>query len=273
MKLDPLRHLANPLALLAVIAINALANLLPLGGRTTGEVSGMFPTLFTPAPFTFSIWAVIYLGLTVFVVYQLLPLSRSNPAISRIGPLFAISCILNIAWLFAWHFLNLGLSVIIIVALLLTLIVIYLRIRVPGHEPRGLERLALRAPFSIYLGWISVATIANTSVWLQARNWTGWGIPEPGWALIMLAVSALLAYLMLLRRNDSLFSLVIIWALAGIAAAQSETPLVMLTAIILGLLLLALLAYRIYHARPGPRTGAGSATGRKPLGAGRESRT
>jgi hypothetical protein len=250
MRIDPLRHLANPLALLAVIAVNMVANLLPLGGRTTGEVSAMFPSLFTPAPYAFSIWALIYLGLAVYVAYQLLPPGRGNPAVLRIGPLFAISCLLNIAWLFAWHFLQLGLSVIIIVALLLTLVLIYLRIRVRGHQPSGLEKLALRIPLSIYLGWISVATIANIASWLNSLGWSGWGISPAGWALLLLLLGALLGALALLRRNDMVFSLVIIWALAAIAVEQ-QTPLVRFGAIIAALLLLALLTYRLFHARPG----------------------
>jgi hypothetical protein len=255
MRLDPLRHLTNPLALLAVIAVNALANQLPLGGRTTGEVSAMFPTPFTPAPWTFSIWAVIYLGLAVYVLYQLLPLGHNSLIPERIGYLFAVSCLLNIAWLFAWHFLNLGLSVIIMLALLLTLTLIYLRIRVPGHRARGIEKLALRAPFSLYLAWISVATIANVFAWLQATGWSGAGLSPVAWTLVMLPASGLLGALALWRRNDVPFSLVIIWALAGIAAEQSDHVLVMLTAIITGLLLLALLAWRLFHANPAGTAG------------------
>lgn len=252
MKLDPIRHLTNPLALLALLGVNLSANLLPLGGRTTGEVSALYPTLVTPAGWTFLIWLAIYVTLIPYVIWQMLPLSRTSSAVARIGPLFALSSLFNIAWLFAWHFLNLGLSLLLMFALLGTLILIYVRIRVPDEKPRGIERLAVRLPFSLYLAWVSFAVIANAAAWLAARGWSGWGLAPIGWALLLLFIAALLAALVLLLRNDLAWSLVTIWALAGVAAGQNHEPLVMIVSVILGVLLLAFASWRLFHARSAP---------------------
>jgi len=212
----------NILALLAVIVVNTLANTLPIAGKTTGELSDQYPVLITPAGYVFSIWGLIYLLLAGFVIYQALPGNADRQSIQRIGPLFILTCIFNCSWIFAWHYELLPLSVLIMLALLGTLIVIYTGIRqVQGPTTLG-ERLFVYLPFSVYLGWISVATIVNITVLLYDLEWDGFGLGATTWTLIGIAVTVVLAALIGYRFSDAAFMLVFVWALVGIGVKQQS---------------------------------------------------
>ncbi len=209
--------IANLLGYVVVLALNYLANALPIGGRTPAEVSGMFPTLFTPAGYTFAIWGVIYLLLLGFVVYQARFWGKEPPAfLQRIGWLFLLSCAANAAWLPAFHYLQLGLSLLLILLLLGSLTGIYLRLDIGKSSPAPAERWLVHLPFSVYLGWVSVATIANTSILLTHLGWDG----QPGgpqlWTVVVIAAAVGLGLAALLLRRDFGYALVIVWALSGI---------------------------------------------------------
>lgn len=210
-----------PLAFLAMIAVNSLANALPIGGMKTGELSALYPNLFTPAGFTFSVWAVIYLLLGGFSVYQLLPGGTELSPCLR--PLFILTCLLNMGWILAWHHRLIGLSVAVMLLLLGALIRIH-RI-LPGAE-EGQSRysaLLIRTPFRIYLGWISVATIANITALLVHLNWSGFGLPPQFWFVLMVAVAAALSLVMLFREGDFPFTAVVFWAFVGILAKRLKS--------------------------------------------------
>lgn len=205
-------------AYLAMVAMNALANTLPLFGRATGEVSAEYPSLFTPAPFTFGVWGVIYLALAAFGVYQALPRSSRLPTSLR--PLFVLSCLLNIGWLVAWHAVLIPLSEVVMIGLLVTLIALYVRAGAwRGAAMRG-ERWFVHLPLSLYLGWITVATVANTSITLLDLGFDG-GSAAVALTVVVIAVAALLGVLGVLRRRDGVYALVIAWGLGGVAAARS----------------------------------------------------
>jgi translocator protein len=213
------RHLLNIVALVAVVVINTLANTLPLNGISTGEISDSYPSLFTPAGYVFSIWGLIYLLLAVFVVYQALPAHRGNPRLERLGYLFVVSCALNIGWLFAWHYLQIPLSLLLMLGLLATLILSYERLRIGRSEVSRGERWGVRLAFSVYLGWITVATVANASVvLLELGVRPGW--TAPFWALVAIVAATLVGLSVLKRRHDAAFVLVLVWAFLGIAARQ-----------------------------------------------------
>jgi len=246
------------LAYNGMVAMNAAAVLLPLNGIATDEVSAMYPSAFTPAGYVFSIWSVIYLGLLVYAISQATPRLRSRPAVARIAWPFVLSSALNAVWLYTWHWLMIELSVLVMALLLLSLIVIYVRLRPRGVDPTPAERWAVRLPFSIYLGWISVATIANASGALKATGWDGLGLADPTWAAIMIGVATLLGIVMLARHRDVGFTMVLAWAFVGIAVAQRPEPL--LPAVALGaalLLMLVALAF-VGPARPARRVGVPS---------------
>jgi len=217
---------------IGMAAVNGLADTIRIGGRLTGEVSDSFPNLFVPAGITFAIWGVIYLLLAGFVAYQARALFRADERLGSrlraIGVLFIASCAFNVAWIFAWHYLLTGLSLLIMVALLATLIVLSLRLNKGREKLKPIECLFLRLPFSIYLGWISVATIANVTAVLVALGWNRFGASESFWAVCMIAVALALNILVLFLRRDAAYSLVFAWAFLGIylKRAAPGTPFV-----------------------------------------------
>jgi len=240
---DIVRQIVNVLATLLLIALNILANALPLNGLNTGAISDQFKVYFVPAGYVFVvIWGVIYLALIGFAIYQALPKQRRNPYLRRIGYLYALSCLANVAWLFLWHYGFFALTVVVMVVLLLLLIAIYLRLEIGRTRVSAAETWLVRIPFSLYLGWITVATIANVTELLYYWNWGGWGIDPKVWAAIMLVAGALIASAVGVARRDVAYVLVIVWAFAGIVVKQSATPLVAITAgLMAGVVVLALL--------------------------------
>jgi hypothetical protein len=234
MNRDILRQVVVVIAIIATVIMNGLANALPLNGITTGEVSDRFQVYFVPAGYVFSIWGVIYVGLVLYAVYQASPAQRDNPGLRATGHLFALSCLANIIWLFLWHYEYFVLTLVAMVALLFLLIAIYLRLGIGRAAVSTAERWLVQLPFSIYLGWISVATIANMTSVLDYLNWNGWGISPEIWTVIMLLAGVGLAFAMAFTRGDVVYSLVIIWAFAGIAIKHSGTPLVATAAWIAG---------------------------------------
>jgi hypothetical protein len=229
----------NIAAFLCTIAVNGLANALPLNGLTTGEVSARYPSPFTPAGFTFSIWALIYLALTLFVLYQALPSQRGNAALAGIGPLFKLNCLANAAWIFAWHYDQLLLSLLLIALILGTLVVIYRRLEDPALGG-GLRRWTVQLPFRLYTGWLTVANIANLSTVQTGMGWDNAVIGETQWTLIKLAAAGAIGAWIACRRSDAVFTLVIAWAAYGISAKQVDNPAIVGAATVIALLMCAL---------------------------------
>ena len=199
-----------------MIVVNALANALPINGQNTGEISDRFDVYFTPAGYVFSIWGLIYLGLIAYAVYQALPAQRENPRLRRIGWWVVIGSLANTAWIFLWHYEVFPLTLPVMLVLLLTLIVIYLSLGINRVNVSTAERLAVHVPFSIYLGWITVATVANAAALLDYIKWNAWGISEVAWMWIILAAVLVIAVIVNFTRRDIAYALVILWAVAGI---------------------------------------------------------
>lgn len=252
MNRDTLRQYVNVVVAIATIVFNVLAVSLPLNGRDTAEISDSFKILFVPAGYVFSIWGLLYVSWIAFAIYQVRPSQRENPRLRRIGYLFALSGLANMAWLVCWHYGYYALSVVVMLILLSSLIAIYLRLEiglVPVHQA---ERWCVDIPFSLYLGWITVATIANVTDLLYYVGWSGWGLAPETWALIMLAATVALSALMSLRRGDVAFSLVIIWALVGIALKQAAVPAVAAGAWAAAILVAVILVLGVVRARRRP---------------------
>ncbi|MFN8417717.1 MAG: TspO/MBR family protein [Anaerolineae bacterium] len=246
---DLLRQILNVVAVIATIVFNGLSQSLRLGGTNSAEVSNSFPVYFVPANFTFSIWGVIYLLLIAFAVYQALPSQRTNIYARRIGWLFIVTCVLNCAWITAFQFRQFWVSVLIIVALLATLILIYQRLGSGQQQVSTRDYWFYRLPFSVYLGWVSVATIANLTVTLYSAGWDGFGLSGPVWAAIMLVIGGVLGAIMLLTRRDVAFALVILWAFGGIVSKQAEFAIVAGTALAVIVALVVLLVVTILRNR------------------------
>jgi translocator protein len=239
------------LAVIATITINILANALPLNGQNTGEISDRYPTFFVPAGYVFAIWGIIYLGLIGYALFQALPSQRVNPRLADITTPFVVGSLANIAWIFLWHYDRLNLTLVAMFILLVTLIIIYLQLRPTGLAVSTGEKWLVRLPFSIYLAWISVATIANVSNVLYDLDWSGFGLSGEVWAVIMLLVATAVTAVMLLQRGDLAFAAVIVWSFIGIYAKQSpRSDLVGYTAAVLALLVVVLALVQLVWLRP-----------------------
>lgn len=201
-----------------MIVVNYLANALPINNIPTGAVSDLYPNLFAPAGITFSIWGLIYLLLSLFVLYQFGVFSKINlknkNLLNKIGIYFIISSIANALWIFSWHYGVLWLSLIFMALILLCLIKINLLLRKRKYDFK--EFFFLKLPFSIYFGWITVATIANITAFLVSISWSGFGISEVIWTIIILIVGTIIGILTSLKNKDVAYILVFIWAYLGI---------------------------------------------------------
>ncbi|MEK5185223.1 TspO/MBR family protein [Solibacillus sp. FSL R5-0449] len=205
------------IAMIAVIVVNVLSNTLPINGQTAADISDRLEVLFTPAGYVFSIWSLIYVLLVIWLItiYRKVKDNRFN---GKVGILFIISCIFNIAWLFSWHYEQFILSIIVMFFLLFTLIAIYKQYK--NNETGFSERF----PFSFYLAWLSVATIANVSYVLK-YNGVDLGISEVVGSLVLVGVAVILGYLAVAISKDIFFTLVIVWALVGIAVKTDDATM------------------------------------------------
>ena len=245
---------ANIAAFVVTLIVNSAAGIGLLNGISTGAVSDKYATLITPAGYVFSIWSVIYILLFVFVVYQALPSQNGKMFHQKISVLFLLSSIFNILWIFLWQYEFITLSVPVIFALLASLIAIYLRLNIGRSNVPMRERLCVHLPFSVYLGWITIASIADVAAALVSVNWDGFGISNEAWAILVVIVALIITLLVTFTRRDIAYDLVIIWALVGIAVKQSAYQNIVYTteisAVIIAIsLVLAILATRSRSAK------------------------
>jgi translocator protein len=242
--------LGNSLALTGVLLVNALANILPINGMNTGQVSALYPSLFTPAGITFSIWSIIYLLLIGFVLLQWFRLRHENTQVYReISFLFILSCLFNMTWIIVWHYLLVWLSVGIMLSLLVTLIAIFLKLE--NQTTKGFASGTLiKLPFTIYLAWICVATIANISTALVSENWHGVIVSEEGWTIALMGIATALAFFISLHFTKPAFAAVVIWALVGIFLRWkgTEHSLLASSALIMTVLLSGAFLYSLWRS-------------------------
>ncbi len=202
-----------------MILANVLANALPINGITTGEISDKYSNLFAPAGFTFSIWGLIYLLLAGYVLYQFGVFTkgldpRRDEIIKKVNPLFIATSIINFFWIFSWHYDYIGISVVLMIALLVALIKIAKIVNRESLPKR--DNFFIRIPFSVYFGWITVATIANITVLLVSLNWNGFGLSDQFWTVLILFVGTAIGLRTGLLFKNSAYLLVLVWAYFGI---------------------------------------------------------
>ncbi len=245
----------NIFSFLAVLVVNGLANAIPLGGNTTGDISELYPNLFVPAGLTFSIWGLIYLALFVFVIYQARDLFSKKqieiPCLQSIGWLFFISCLANAGWIFAWHYKQPLLSLAAMLVLLFSLIFIYLRLGIGKQNVDSVTRYSVHLPFSLYLGWITVATIANITAVLVRFNWNGWGLSPIFWTVLVIVAGTVIALINVVQRGDIAYSAVVVWAYLGIIIKRYSvgSPPVMTIIITAGLGMVLILAGLLFFRK------------------------
>lgn len=223
-------QILNVVALVATLIVNFLSQratvlgveLFPNNVADLGESRAIF---FLPAGYVFAIWGLIYLGLIAFVVYQVMPSQRDNPLITDIGYWFVLSSLGNIAWLFLFLNLQTAASTVAMLILLFSLIMIYMNLDIGRTRVSRTEKWAVHIPFSIYLGWITVATVANVAAALYEAGFTTsfLGIDADLWAVIMMTVAVAITLIMIFQRGDIAYALVVIFALMGIYARPFDT--------------------------------------------------
>jgi hypothetical protein len=223
-------NVANVGGYIMVLVVNILANALPLNGITTGELSDKYDNLFTPAGYVFSIWFIIYVLLGIFSVFQLLPGRRNKDFVREIGWLFFVSCIFNSAWIFLWHYEHIFFSLIIMFGLLGSLISIYLKLDIGIKDVETDVKRYVHLPFSVYLGWITVAPIANVAAFLVSNGWPAVGTYASYMTVFVISVAVILSLINIWIRSDIGYNLVLVWALGGIVIKQWGTSLIPYTA-------------------------------------------
>ncbi len=244
--------IANTLAFVVMVAMNYLANALPLNGKNTGELSDAYPNLFVPAGLTFSIWGVIYLLLFLWLVGQWLKKDHLQE-VEQVGGIFILSCLLNSLWIIAWHWMALIPSLLIMLSLFATLIAINLRIR-QDRKNTG-EITVTKAAFGIYQGWLSIALIANMTALLVNAGWRGAPLTESIWTIILMIIGALIALSLVIGRHQIWHGVAVAWALLGIylkRSALSDAPTVAQTAFGLCVGLLIAVLYQMWRSQQKP---------------------
>ncbi len=251
---DRLRQVTTLAAIVGSIAVNTWSNIFPLNGASVGKLANteFAPVQIIPASYAFGIWGLIYLGLIAFGLYQFQPPQRHNPRLQRGGYLLVFASVAQCAWIYLFMARLFPLSVLAMLGILLPLINLYQRLGIGQQTVPRREQKFIHLPISIYLAWISVATVVNVAVMLYSGNWNGWGIAPIGWTLIMMTITAALATLITLKRGDLAYTRVIIWALIAIGIRQLTMPLVGVTAVVLAIAL-TIITLRI-GLKPRPKT-------------------
>ncbi len=240
---DRLRQIATLVAILGSIVINTLSNIFPINGINIGKLSN---TLFgavqiIPANYAFAIWGLIYLALLAFGVYQLQPAQRQHPGLQRSGYRLVIASVAQSIWIYLFLARLFPLSVLVMLGILVPLADMYLRLGIGQQRVSRADRWLIHAPISIYLGWITVATVVNVATALYSVNWDGWGIAPEVWTVVMMVVSAAIAAIIAIQRHDIAFTLVIVWALVAIVLRQMSIPLIAGSGTVLAIALILLL--------------------------------
>ena len=217
-----MRRYLSILFTLAVLGVNAAANILPINGVNTGEISARYPTGFTPAGWVFSIWGLIYIGLVAFSVFAARGRGAAADRIRDIEPAYWLSCVANAAWIFMWHYGHIRASLALMFVILACLIFIYLRLR-SSFASTWSGRLCVDAPFSLYFGWITTATLANLAAWFYAIGTWPFGLPMDDWALLTVVTATAIYTAMGVKTRDVIYTLVFGWASLGIVLQTLET--------------------------------------------------
>jgi hypothetical protein len=242
--------IATFLAILGTLVINTLSNIFPPGGENVGEIANttLAGVLITPANYAFAIWGLIYVGLIAYGVYQLRPAQRQDPDIQTVNRWLIVACVAQMIWIGLFTLKYFTLSIPAMLVILGSLIACYQALKV-GQPARRDRRWYANYPFSIYLGWIAVATVVNIASALYAADWSGLGLSDGLWTQLMIVVSGVIAVLVIWTRRDIAFTLVFCWAYGAIAVRHSDSMGIAGTAIVTAIVLLSCLVLRRYQGQ------------------------
>ena len=227
MKIKTARKFFIPLGVLAALVVNILADVIPLNGHTTVELFHQFKIFFSPADYVYSLKILVYILLIGFAVFQFVPKSRGDEEkLDKIFPHFMIICVSKILWLFLWHYEQFVFTLIIMFVILRSTLQINYILYLKKQSSNKIARMLMYAPFSVYLGWITITTIANATGLLWLIGWGGLTVYEGGWTTLMIVVSGVLGVIKILRDRDGFFPAVIIWVVIGIYVKFPEVALI-----------------------------------------------
>ena len=216
----------NLASVILVIAVNYISQAIEFNNTTIGEISARYQNLFTPASYAFAIWGIIFLGLVAYGIFQVRRAffsKKESPFIEQTGYWFALANVLNCCWVFAFVYDFTGLSVIIMLGILFSLIKVILNTNMERWDAPITTIAFVWWPICFYSGWIAVATIANISAYLAKLDWNGGPFSEVAWTIIMIVIATLLNLLMVWKRNMREFAGVGIWALFAIYIRHQDT--------------------------------------------------
>ena len=239
-------RILNCLFFALVLAMNYLANALPINGKNTGELSDQYPNLFVPAGVTFSIWGLIYLLLLIVCLIQFR--KQYDDLMNKLSTWFMINCVLNAGWILAWHYEYVAVSLFIMLGILFTLVAM---VKILHQDTPVLMQVA----FGIYLGWICIATIANVTALLVTMGWSGFGLSQEVWTMIMIVVGSFLASAAMIRLGNPFMALSLLWAFLGIIIKrQDDYFTIVVTCIVAMLIVIAAALYTFRNRRPATHT-------------------
>ena len=211
------------------------------------------------AGWAFVIWAPIYVGFLGYALYQLLPGQRGREIHRRTGWWLATSAVFNAGWILAFGARAILLAELLIVALMVVLAVTFGRL---SREPAAdvVERVAFRGPIALYTGWVSLAVALGTAA-------TGVAVGLPGNSalstvaamVVLLAVTAIVAWVVLSGTAVVGYAAAVVWALAGVALNDPPAGVVVAGAVAI-VVVLASTARRLTTAG-NPRRAAWGLTG------------
>lgn len=232
---DFLRQLITLAAIIGAFIVNVISNIFPLNGLSIGEISNTLfkNVLFIPANYAFAIWGLIYLGLFAFGIYQFLPSQKDDADLRNTGYLLVIASIAQSIWVYLFLSRLFVLSVVAMLLILLPLIGVYLRLEIGNKPVSRQKKWCIHRPISIYLSWISVATIVNVACALYFQGWNGWGISAQVWTVILLLIASAIAVAIVIQRRDIAYAGVTVWAILAIAIKHWNTPILRNTALAL----------------------------------------
>ena len=228
---DLLRQIVNVVATIITVIFNVFST--TIFGRSVGEISDQHPVLITPAGYAFAIWGIIYAGLIAFAIYQALPAQRTNPRLRRIGYYYVVSCIGNVAWEYVWLHEQINLSLIMMFVIFVSLLLIYLRVDINRENVSTAESWCVNAPFGLYLGWITVASIVNVSVVLVQIGWNGFGMSPVTWTILLLCVALAIGLFVGWRCRDIVYLAVFAWSFIAILIKNAGSTAITMVAIVL----------------------------------------
>ncbi|WP_414565289.1 MULTISPECIES: tryptophan-rich sensory protein [unclassified Anabaena] len=243
---DFIRQVATLLAIIGAFLINIISNIMPLNGMSIGEISNTLfnNVLIVPANYAFAIWGLIYLGLFALGIYQFLPNQRQNLDFRNTGYLLVVASISQSVWVYLFLSRLFALSVIAMLLILLSLIGVYVKLEIGKKRVSQIKKWCAHIPISIYLAWISVATVVNVACALYFQEWNGWGISAELWAVIMLFAAFSIAAIIAIQRRDIAYTGVTVWAVVAIALKHWNISLLRNTALILAMALVLLITMK-----------------------------